>query len=618
MRLRWVAALALLWLAGCAAVQGPTSTSAPAAEAGGATPAAPSAAASTHLDVVAPPELRTLLLRYLDLARFGTLAGGDPIDDTEWSRMIDAAPVQVRELLQTEGYFEPHVKLTREPGADNEPRHVRLELEPGPRTRVSRVTLEVEGDLGHAAEAGDDYAKNVLAEVRKAWALPAGTPFRNPAWSDAKAAALAKLRAAGYATASWNGTGAEIDAASHEARLFLVAESGPLFRYGDLQVEGLVTQDLETVRHLANFPVGTPISESLMLDYQERLQKSGLFDSVTVTLEPDPEKAGTSKILVHLREAPLQVYTFGVGISANTGPRASAEHIYRRVFGYPLTARNKVQWGRLEQVWNGEISTHPGEGMYRNLVGGSVDRLESDSDIVLSQSLRVGRTQDTQRIERLYYMEAERSARTTLTDPSTHTNTLALSLNYHGVWRQLDSVVLPTEGFSLSLQGGIGRSHGTDAEPGPFSRLYGRFTGYLPIGRSWYGQARIELGQVVKKDAVAVPESQLFRAGGDDSVRGYSYRSLGPIVDGAVAGGTSLITTSVELARPISAAMPSLWGAVFIDAGNAQNGFDHMHLALGTGVGVRWRSPVGPLKLDWAWGRDVHQGRLHFSVGIAF
>ena len=79
------------------------------------------------------------------------------------------------------------------------------------------------------------------------------------------------------------------------------------------------------------------------------------------------------------------------------------------------------------------------------------------------------------------------------------------------------------------------------------------------------------------------------------------------------------MTTSLELARPLAASLPSLWGAVFVDAGRAANDWpDVGHPALGLGVGLRWRSPVGPLRLDWAWGREVHRARLHFSVGIAF
>jgi translocation and assembly module TamA len=479
---------------------------------------------------------------------------------------------------------------------------------------VSRVTLEVQGDLQQAADAGDAEARATLAALQKTWAMPSGTPFRNPAWAAAKTAALLRLRAAGYASATWSGTAAEVDAPAQQARLFLVAESGPLYRFGELAVEGLAAQDAQTVRNLAGLAPGTPMTEARLLDFQERLQKAGLFDVATVILDPDPEKAAHARVVVTLREAPLQVWTFGVGVSANTGPRASVEHTYRRVFGYAMTARNKLEWGRDRQAWDGEISTHPDAHLYRTLLGGAIERLETDADVVLSQRVRFGRSKETPRVDRLYYVETERSERSTAVS---RTDTVALSANYHLVWRRLDSILLPTRGYSLSLQGGVGRAHGSDSESGPFTRLYGRLTGYLPIG-AWYGTARVELGQVVKRDAVAVPESQLFRAGGDDSVRGYDYRSLGPIVAGAVAGGTSLLTASVELARPFSAALPSFLGAVFVDAGNAANGFDALKPALGYGVGVRWRSPVGPLRVDLAYGQAVRQVRLHVSVGIAF
>ena len=66
------------------------------------------------------------------------------------------------------------------------------------------------------------------------------------------------------------------------------------------------------------------------------------------------------------------------------------------------------------------------------------------------------------------------------------------------------------------------------------------------------------------------------------------------------------------------ASMPSLWGAMFVDAGNPANDFGSLKPVLGYGVGVRWRSPVGPLRLDLAWGQAVRKLRLHFSVGIAF
>ena len=568
------------------------------------------------VEVVAAEVLKALLERHLDVVRLGRIAR-DEVDEAEWSRLIDAAPAQARELLQTEGYFNARVVLQRQPRrtagtADR----VRMTVEPGPRARISRLNFEFEGELDRGASEGEAYAVKVRDELRAAWPLAPGREFSNSAWNEAKAAAIAKLRATGYATASWSGTAAQVDRERNEVRLFIVADSGPLFRLARIDIEGLHAQDADTVRNLLVGRQGAPVTEPMLLDLQERLQKAGLFSSINVSLDTtEPTSAAAATVLVRVQEAALQDYTFGLGVSANTGARASVTHVYRRVFGYAVTARNKGEWGEKRQAWEGEISSHPGPDLYRNLLGGTVEWLKGDADIVLSQRLRLGRTVDTGRIERLYFVEAERAKRET---PLVTTRAIAFSINYHAIRRDLDSVVLPTRGYSVSGQVGLGRSQATDAETGPFTRAYGRFTGYLPLGQSWYGQVRLELGQVFKDGAVVAPDSQRFRAGGDDSVRGYGYRSLGPVSNGVVGSGDSLVTTSLELARPFSASLPSVWGAVFVDAGNADNSFSTLKPVLGYGVGVRWRSPVGPLRVDWAYGQELRKSRLHLSVGIAF
>lgn len=618
-----LAVLLAVLLSGCASLAGPAAAPAGAGAGGeGFTLVTPqeyeqqSPTLGVQLEIDAPGNLKALLERHLDVVRLGRIAR-DEVDDSEWARLIDASPAQVRELLQTEGYFNPQVRIERAPGrASGQADRVRLAVDPGTRARVSRLTIEAEGELERGASAGEPHAAATLALLRRAWELQPGSEFRNPTWNEAKSAALARLRSAGYANASWTGTGADVNAEKNEVRLFLVVDSGPLYRLGQLQIEGLVAQDAETVRNLAYTKRGVPVTEQLLLDFQERLQKSGLFETVNVTLEPDPAQAAQANVLVRLREAALQTYTFGVGISANTGARASVEHLWKRVLGLPASSNLKVEVGEKRQAWDAEISTRPNEGLYRNLVGAAVERLVSNDDAVLSQRVRLGRTQDTQRIERLFYAEAERSSRRTFAGD--RNDALAVSLNFHGGWRDLDSVVLPTRGETLAIQLGVGRSNGTDADSGTFGRLYGRLTVYRPFGRAWYGLARLELGRVLLGPRMVVPESLKWRAGGDESVRGYSYRSLGPVVDGAVGSGTVLGTASIEIARPFFDDMPSLWGAVFVDAGNAADTLAALQPVYGYGFGVRWRSPVGPLRLDWAYGSETRKGRLHFSIGIAF
>lgn len=601
---------------GCASLPG-ADVPRPDAPDAAAAPAARQGPAAVQVEIQAPADLKARLERFLDLVRLGRVVSREDVDDTEWSRLIDATPAQVRSLLQTEGYFQPQIQLERTPATRaGQPDLVRLIVEPGQRVRIGRVTIEAEGELESGAARGDAHALATLDQVRKAWPLPTGGEFRNADWGDAKDALLARLRAAGYANAVFSGTAAEVDVAKQEVRIFVAVDSGPLFRFGKLRIEGLATHDDKTVGYLVGARRGAPVTETMLLDFQDRLQKSGLFAGISVTLDTDPQQAGEAAVVARLQESPLQVYTFGLGFSANTRERASVEHLYRRVFGFAAQSRLKIELGRLRQAWDAEISSHPGEGLFRNLVGGAVERLLSDADEVLSQRVRIGRAQDTTRLERLFFAELERSLRRT--DAGDRNSATAGSFNFHGGWRDLDSIVLPSDGQTLSIQLGVGRSRGTDADSGTFGRAYGRLTVYRPLGRTWYGQARVELGRVLLGSRMVVPETQKWRAGGDDSVRGYAYRTLGPLVEGAVGSGTTLATGSLELARPVSAQLPSFWGAVFVDAGNAANSLRQLKPELGYGVGVRWRSPVGPLRLDIARAHKTGKARLHFSVGIAF
>ena len=631
------AAGALLLGGGCALIQPPTAAG---ADADASLPSTTRAALILTVD--APTPLRNLLERHLDLARLQQLPANERLGNGELNRLIAAAPSQARELLQTEGYFDAQVSVQREndgrsatstasqPRASQAsaltPARVRLQVQPGPPTRVTERRGETEGALARRASVGDADALALQQTLQTVGALRPGQVFRNADWAASKQQLLTRLRSAGYAAATLSGSSAAIDASTQTARLMVVLDSGPLFGAGPVVVTGLQRHDEAMVRHLAGFGEGAALTEERLLAYQDRLQKTLLFQSISVGFEPDPAGAAQTPVRVRLTELPLQQATVGVGVSANTGPRVTLEHLHRRPFDWPVVAYNKLEWARDSQSWAGDFQTHPGAGFYRNLLGVQIDRLRSDTDVVLSQRLRLGRTQDTPRLERLYFLELLRSrqaelpgAAVVLSSSAAASTATALSANLHLVWRDLDSVLLPTRGITLALQGGAGQARHPGGPDGPFARLHGRFTGYLPLGQNWYGQARLEAGQIIKRDAVVVPDALGFRAGGDDSVRGYAYRSLTPVDEaGGTVSGLNVLTASVEVARPILASMPSVWGALFIDAGRAVTHWRDFKPALGYGVGLRWRSPIGPLRADLAWADELKKLRLHLSVGIAF
>lgn len=588
-------------------------TSAPTGSAPTASAAEGTQSQSLRVEIDAPTELKALLTRHLDLARLAQLRDDEALDDTEWRRLTAAAPAQARELLQTEGYFEPQITVQRDPG----PRVlVRLSVVPGPRVQVTRIDVRSSGPLADRAAAGDVDATALDRALEATGPLQPGRAFRNALWGETKLQWLATLRSAGYAAARLASSAAQVDVASAGVQLNGVVDSGPLFRAGPLQIEGLSLQDPNTARRLAGFNAGQPLTETLLLDYQDRLQKAGLYESVTVAFDPQPAQASATPVSVRLRELPLQQLTAGLGASTDTGPRASLEYMHRLPFGHPITAYNKLEWGHLVQRWTGDFLTHPGEGNTRNLVGVLIDRQVSDTDVVLTQRVRLGRTRDTPQLERLVFIEGLRSRQSIDNGPVNDAK--ALSANLHLVLRRLDSLLLPTRGFSLSLQTGAGHASSNLGDNGPYARLYGRLTGYLPLGANWYANARVELGHILKRDSVVVPDALGFRAGGDDSVRGYGYRTLAPTVRGNIVSGNSLLTLSAELAHPIVASMPAVQGAVFVDAGRAVDRWADFKPAVGYGVGVRWRSPIGPLRADVAWGQEVHKARLHLTVGITF
>lgn len=608
-------------LAGCAALQ---STDEPAAaRAADAAPpaaaAAPASAASApdtvayRVEVRAPEPLDKLLLTYLDLARFQNAPQTDGITNAELIRLAAASPAQARGLLETAGYFNPQILVTRADPPGETPL-ITLAVTPGPRTTVTSWELNAGGELQKRIDAGDRDAQALLAQLRQRWPLKEGKPFSQPDWNSAKNGTLAQLRADGYPTASANGT-AHIDAKTNEAMLVLQLDSGPLFLLGELRIEGLKRYNEEGIRNVADFSPGTPYSEKRLFDYQERLGKLGLFNSVSVEIKPDESKAAAVPVVVRVTEQSLQQAIAGVGFSDNTRERVTLEHRHLRPFGYPVQMHNKFEIGRTLRTWEGELLGDPGAGQYRKLLAGGVSRLDTVDDVTFSWKVRAGRSLYTERIERFIFGELLNA---TVKNPLGEFTSRALSINYNWIWRDVDDIILPTRGLTSVIQAAGGYARSDNADNGPFSRLYTRNTLYWPLGNSWYSQVRLEFGEVFAKENVGIPDTLLYRAGGDDSVRGYGYRDLGPRTSGVLTSGRKLLTSSLEVAHPFSASRPSLWWATFLDAGNAVDQWSEYKPALGYGVGVRWRSPVGPLRIDWAYGQDVHQGRLHFSVGIAF
>lgn len=580
-------------------------------------PAPAAAPAAFVLEVRATDDIRDYLERHLELQRYRNLAD---LDDNELARLTAAADANVRELLGTLGYFSPRVELSLQPAAPGLARTVVIAVDPGESTRVGEVNITFAGAI-----RDDDAAAGQRRTILARWALRRGMPFTQADWDAAKTDALRDLTRLRYPTGAITESSAEIDTDTRSARLSVTLDSGPLYRVGTVQIEGIERYEDTLARRLARIPSGGEYDQTRLLEAQQRLMDSGYFDSALVTLDTSGDPAAAA-VKVQVREAKMQKITLGLGASTDAGPRVTVEHRHHKVPGIGWSALTKLSVDRETQSLGTELLSRPEESGWRWLNSGLFRKQTSGSFDVYSQRFRLGRTQAGERIDRNVFGEYDR-ARTA--GVGVNDTAESLSATYAWTQRSFDSVPFPSDGHGLSIELGTGitlRSGGN-----PYVRNVTRWLGYWPLAdgeritpsilRSGRLAVRLEGGAVIARGEARIPDTQLFLTGGDNTVRGYSLRSIGTrLPTGQTTAGRYLAVGSVEWQRPITIdnRLTEWESTLFVDAGAVADQPGDLKPRVGVGTGARWRSPVGPLQMDVAYGVTPRRLRLHLSVGFTF
>jgi translocation and assembly module TamA len=516
------------------------------------------------------------------------------------------AQKSVAELLATEGYFSPVIDIRAEPG------QLFVTVTPGPRTVVGDVSIEINGDIS------GERRKALLA----AWPLERGAPFRDADWREAKQVLLRRLLEVDYPTARLSDSQAEVDPATARVLLHVIYDTGPRYLFGELRISGLSRYSMELVQRYSTIQPGTPYNEKQLLDLQAALQRTPYFSSVSVEIAqeegtqmspPEGTPVGgpvQAPVDVHVQEQAPHRITFGVGVSSNTGYQT--EVIYQ---GYDFLQRAwQLETGlRLEQVRSSLYADiHlPPVGDRRDSFGMLVDREDIQSLKLRRVALGAVRTLAHGPVEARYALNWQHE----LNEPQGAEATEATALTLDGTWtlRRVDDLLNPRSGFVAQLQAGGGAKALLSDQN--FLRLRARYQHYFPVAERDVFSMRGELGRTLAPSRDGIPQDFLFRTGGAQSVRGYDYQSLGVKDGDAVVGGRYLAVASAEYTHWLDAK----WGgAVFVDAGDAADDRKDLNLAVGYGVGARWKSPAGPLAVDLAYGEQERQVRLHFSLAIAF
>jgi translocation and assembly module TamA len=506
-----------------------------------------------------------------------------------------------REILATEGYFSPVIEFAEK----ND--ELRLKIEPGPRTMITRANVAVDGPIE------PKIRENLIA----GWDLPVGQPFRQEDWSSAKQQVLSQLLANNHAGARLVDSQADIDPATASASLNAHYDAGPRYRFGELRIEGLkrYTPDL-VQRYNRSISPGDAYSEDKLHALQSTLQATPYFSSVSVQLDreavpADQQEVIDAPVVVRVRERPAHRIAFGAGVSSNTGARVEFKYHTPDLFNRAWEFDSGLRLEQKKQTIYSDVFFPPDEKNRRNSLGIMAEG--TDIQGLKTERIAFGAQTVQQRGSIEQRLSLQWQDETRQPSGASETKSRALVPNIMWTWRKVDNLLDPHHGSVVQLQiGGGSKAVLSDSD---FVRFYGRILQYVPLGKRDTLILRGEIGYTLADSSQGIPQDYLFRTGGTGSVRGYAYQSLGVKEGTAIVGGRYMGVVSSEITHWLD----DDWGiAGFVDAGDAVDSLNNTKLAVGYGLGVRWRSPAGPLGVDIAYGQRTSGLELHFALSIPF
>lgn len=551
--------------------------------------------------VDAPSPLKETLMRDVGLARWQAYAA---MTEDLLDRLAREAIDETRNAAAAEGWFSAAIDVTID--RRTTPPTVTLTVTPGEPTLITSVNIEVTGPAATDVPRGTD----AVAKLKHDWGLPVGARFRQPAWTAAKEQARATLTASPYAAAKITHSEASIDPARSSAELALELASGPAFSFGELAITGLSRYPESLVRNFSSIKRGAPYDESELVRFIRRLNASGYFASAQAAVNTETTQPDDATINVAVIEAPTRRIEAGLGYSTDVQFRGNVSYRDVDINGDGL---QMLLEGRLESKLQSASARFTQPPNASGWIGAyNVIAIRTDIESLITRTVAVGtrwhtiEERDERAVSATFYVDQQQP------EGAEWDRSHATYLEYERYWRRTDNLLSPTTGWMASLQGG-GGIPGVSSRG--FGRVIGRFASWLPIDAKNEFQFRAQAGAVLAESRDGIPSVLLFRTGGDTTVRGYAFESLGVQDGDATVPGRYYAVFNGELTHWIKEA----WGiAAFVDAGNAVDNLSNARLALGYGVGARVRSPLGPFRVDLAYGQDVHKFRVHLSIGLTF
>ena len=508
-------------------------------------------------------------------------------------RMIDKA---LHNALQPFGYYAAQYSLKRENGL------LTITVERGPRVLFIPPDIQV----GTPADTHPAIAKM----VREA-PVGAGKPLLHERYDDFRDELLQTSRRLGFFEARYTLSELRVDAARLEAQARLHLEPGPRYSFAETRISGTQV-DTALLAMLAGFQAGDPFDRELVARFERRLRDTGYFRELVLKVEREPE--AKARVIVLAQDNSTTRYDVGAGFSTDSDLRLRFNRHTPLInsAGHSLSIESEISEPRQTVEGIYRIPHHDPLDDILELTAGLQGKRIEDTD---SKVATVGIRHALKLFGDWSYNYGVSAEFERYTVGSETEKNVAYLLPATSISRtRLDPGIDPMSGYSYWSSFDFStRELGASAD---FTRWRGsaKWLFKLPDNNTTL-LSRVELGAIWTDGFNQVPASLRFAAGGDNSIRGYDIESIGPRdANGKLTGGRYLSVGSMEISRRV---LPTWRIAAFVDGGSAFNE-KHDKFYQSAGIGVRWLSPVGQIRVDIAMpvqDRENSGFKLHISMG---
>lgn len=526
--------------------------------------------------------------------------------------LYQLASEQITTTLQAKGYYNSQINadLTVQAGAtaDQDKWTATFIIDPGQATKIKNIDIELIG-----SGRSNPKLKNIIRTPK----LVRGHILIHEDYEDTKDQLLADLHSIGYLQAEFTQSVIAVNRQNYSADIKYEINTGPQYTFGKITFPDAV-YPYDFLIRFAPFHPGDPYDLQKLMEFQNNLESADLFSKVRFDSLNNLEDPNNTVIPIQTRITlkPRNRYTGSIGYGTDTGARGSLGWMHRRTStpGHKVFSNLYVSQVRSNARINYIIpGSKPATDKYVLGALGQIETFEElysrKAEVSASKIMKRGKLESMYGI--WYFTETFQLVHAY---PTLNKKYLLPTVK----WIWIDSK--PTDDFEFGTRFDLKIRAGaqfllSDTSVAQFEANGKKIFPFTPKSRLLL---RATIGAVATKDFISVPPSLRFYTGGEDTVRGYAYNSLGPLAvssdPDSNQGGRYLFVASAEIEHKL---YEKISGVIFFDAGNAAL-TTNIPLAFGTGVGIRYKTPIGNFRLDLAKPLNTvvnKHWRVHMNFG---